>query len=653
MARTRILSLRPLVWPQASARLVTGVGPVYCSTRMVEEWPEGTESAVSTESSASGQLGNGDQRVVRARSHVAGALVVAEGGRPAEAERKLRDALGVLERRHLYAAAARAAATLGYLLRERGDVSRAESTFERARVLFDVATPVATPFRSPLLELDEGRAEREDYVQAKALLTTTRATAVDIARSARPEGADRPRSRDQSAAIVSAAGLLTRTLAAGGDRLSELCSCLQGLVHAEAVALRPIGPGARWLATAGTVSRRMTERLLSSTPPVGELATAHDGRHSGMAMTVSAGRKALAHLLVLREREVTCDERVSIGGLVRLAAVLCVPEVEWVLQRQSPTGDEPPGGLLGRSAEMYGLRAAIRDAAGCRFPVLIGGETGTGKELVARALHRLSRRSGGPFCAVNCAALTDELFEAELFGYARGAFTGAVTQRPGLFEEAHRGTLFLDEVGELSPRAQAKLLRAVQEGEVRRLGENSTRRVDVRLVAATNLELAAEVAAGRFRQDLLFRLAVIKIQVPPLRERRDDIGLLACHFWRQVQTHIPGRAVLGPGVLETLVAYDWPGNVRELENVVAALSVRAPGRGHVSVEALPRELTGRSPSSPASMTLAQAREASERECVRAAMARAAGRPGVAARELGISRQGLAKLMKRLGLTRHG
>jgi transcriptional regulator with AAA-type ATPase domain len=609
---------------------------------------------VSTESSASGQPGNGDQRVVRARSHVAGALVVAEGGRPAEAERKLRDALGVLERRHLYAGAARAAATLGYLLRERGDVSRAESTFERARVLFDVATPVATPFRSPLLEVDEGRAEREDYVQAKALLTTTRATAVDNARSsARPEGADRPRSRDQSAAIVSAAGLLTRTLAAGGDRLSELCSCLQGLVHAEAVALRPIGPGARWLATAGTVSRRMTERLLSSTPPVGELATAHDGRHSGMAMTVSAGRKALARLLVLREREVTCDERVSIGGLVRLAAVLCVPEVEWVLQWQSPTGDEPPGGLLGRSAEMYGLRAAIRDAAGSPFPVLIGGETGTGKELVARALHRLSRRSGGPFCAVNCAALTDELFEAELFGYARGAFTGAVTQRPGLFEEAHRGTLFLDEVGELSPRAQAKLLRAVQEGEVRRLGENSTRRVDVRLIAATNRELAAEVAAGNFRQDLLFRLAVIQIQVPPLRERRDDIGLLACHFWRQVQTHIPGRAVLGSGVLETLGAYDWPGNVRELENVVAALSVRAPERGHVSVEALPKELKGGSPSSTESMTLAQAREAAERECVRAAMARATGRPGVAARELGISRQGLAKLMKRLGLTRHG
>ena len=569
----------------------------------------------------------------------------------------MRDALGVLERRHRYAAAARAAATLGYLLRERGDESRAESTFERARVLFDVATPVATSFRSQLLELDEERAEREDYVQAKALLTTsTRATAVDTATSsARPEGADRPRPGDQSVAIVSAATRLTRTLAAGGDRLGELCACLQGLVDAEAVALYPIGPGARCLATAGIVHPRMAERLLSSAPPVGQVATVHDGRHSGMAMTVSAGRKAIAHLLVLREREVSGDERVSIGGIVRLAAVLCVPEVEWVLQRQSPARDEPPGGLPGRSAEMHSLRAAIRDAAGCPFPVLIGGETGTGKELVARALHRLGRRSGGPFCAVNCAALTDELFEAELFGYARDAFTGAVTQRPGLFEEAHRGTLFLDEVGELSPRAQAKLLRAVQEGEVRRLGENSTRRVDVRLIAATNWELAAEVAAGRFRQDLLFRLAVIQIQVPPLRERREDIALLACDFWRKAQTHMPGRAVLGPGVLETFMTYDWPGNVRELENVAAALSVRAPGRGHVSVQALPKELTGVSPLSVVTkaMTLAEAREASERECVRAAMTRAMGRPGVAARELGISRQGLAKVMKRLALTRHG
>ena len=223
-----------------------------------------------------------------------------------------------------------------------------------------------------------------------------------------------------------------------------------------------------------------------------------------------------------------------------------------------------------------------------------------------------------------------------------------------MFEEAHRGTLFLDEVGELSPRAQAKLLRAVQEGEVRRLGENSTRRVDVRLIAATNRELAAEVAAGRFRQDLLFRLAVIQIQVPPLRKRREDIALLACHFWRKAQTHMPGRVVLGPGVLETFMTHDWPGNVRELENVVAALSVGAPGRGHVSVQALPKELTGASPSSVVTktMTVAQAREASERKCVRAAMTRAMGRPGVAARELGISRQGLAKVMKRLALTRH-
>ena len=514
-------------------------------------------------------------------------------------------------------------------------MSRAESTFERARVLFDVASPVVATVRSPLLGLDDERAECEDYVQAKALLTTTS--------SETGAGSVRPRSRDESTVIISAASQLTDALAGEGDPLGQLCSCLQGIVEAEAVVLYPAAQGNRWLARAGVMPRRMMERLLSLSPAVGQVATAHDGHHAGMAMAVCAGGKTIAHFLVHRDHRVPGDQPTTIDSVLRLAAVLCVPEVECLLQRQSLERDEHLGSLLGRSVEMQGLRAAIKDAARCPYPVLIGGETGTGKELVARALHRLSVGREGPFCAVNCAALTDELFEAELFGYARGAFTGAVTARPGLFEEAHRGTLFLDEVGELSPRAQAKLLRAVQEGEVRRL------------VAATNRALSAEVEAGRFRQDLLFRLAVIQIQVPPLRERREDITLLACHFWRAAPAHMRGRAVLGPEVLEKLTAHDWPGNVRELENVVAALAVRAPRRGHVSMQTLPTELAGVSDLAPklTTLTLAQAREASERKCVREALSRALGRPGAAARELGISRQGLAKLMKRLGVTRHG
>ena len=201
-----------------------------------------------TETSTTSQVEIRDQRVARARSQVAGALVVAETGRPAEAERKLRDALGVLERRHRYAAAARAAATLGYLLRERGDVSRAESTFQRARVLFDVASPVATAPRSRLPEPDEQWAEREDYVQAKALLTTTRATAGETATSSVSRGGGGgARHSDESDSIVSAASRLARVLGGGSNCLNELCSCLRSLIKKDAVALRQVGPDARTL----------------------------------------------------------------------------------------------------------------------------------------------------------------------------------------------------------------------------------------------------------------------------------------------------------------------------------------------------------------------------------------------------------------------
>src|SRR5690606_6389816 len=197
-------------------------------------------------------------------------------------------------------------------------------------------------------------------------------------------------------------------------------------------------------------------------------------------------------------------------------------------------------------------------------------------ELVAREVHRLGPRRGRAFCAINCAALTDELCEAELFGHARGAFTGAVGERAGLFEEADGGTLFLDEVGELSPRAQAKLLRAIQEGEVRRLGETRPRRVDVRIVAATNRPLADAVKAGAFRADLRYRLDVGQIDVPALRDRPEDIPPLARHFWRRALERVESRATLSPAALACLTRYHWPGNVRELQNVLAALAVHAP-----------------------------------------------------------------------------
>jgi transcriptional regulator with PAS, ATPase and Fis domain len=266
---------------------------------------------------------------------------------------------------------------------------------------------------------------------------------------------------------------------------------------------------------------------------------------------------------------------------------------------------------------------------------------------VARAIHRGSGRRHKPFCALNCAALPDDLVEAELFGHARGAFTGAVGDRPGVFEEAHGGTLFLDEIGELTPRAQAKVLRVIQDGELRRVGENVTRRIDVRIVSATNRALRAEVDAGRFRLDLLYRLDVVHITVPPLRDRREDVALLAEHFWRDATERVGSRATLGASTLAALARYDWPGNVRELQNVLAALAVRSPKRGVVPPSALPPQFGERGPAER--WSLDEARRTFEVSFVRAALVRTGGHRGRAAAELGVTRQGLAKLMTRLGI----
>jgi two-component system response regulator HupR/HoxA len=244
--------------------------------------------------------------------------------------------------------------------------------------------------------------------------------------------------------------------------------------------------------------------------------------------------------------------------------------------------------------------------------------------------------------------MPDELIEAEMFGHARGAFTGAVAERIGLFEEADHGTLLLDEVGDLSPRAQAKLLRVVQEEEIRRVGENCARRVDVRLVAATNRPLEGEVRASRFRRDLLYRLDVIRIRVPPLRDRVEDIAPLALHYWGVAAARAGSRAALSSAALAALARYDWPGNIRELQNVLAALVVGTPRRGSVGPSALPAVIA-RSSDTAGYRKLDEARRLFEQRFVRAALARAGGHRGRAAQELGLSRQGLAKLIARLGV----
>ncbi|HEX3558194.1 MAG TPA: sigma-54 dependent transcriptional regulator [Pyrinomonadaceae bacterium] len=247
-------------------------------------------------------------------------------------------------------------------------------------------------------------------------------------------------------------------------------------------------------------------------------------------------------------------------------------------------------GLTGRSPSMIELYKEIARVAPSRSTVLIYGESGTGKELVARSIHKHSPRSSHPFIPVNCGALTETLLESELFGYVRGAFTGATSDRKGLWEEAEGGTLFLDEIGETSQAMQVKLLRALQEGEIRRVGSTRPVIVDARVVTATNRELEKEVKAGRFREDLFYRLGVVTLHVPPLRERRSDIPLLAERFLRAASENAGrGRLRLSEGTLNRLIAYDWPGNVRELESAVEYAALHARG-AEVAAEDLPPKL---------------------------------------------------------------
>jgi DNA-binding NtrC family response regulator len=360
-------------------------------------------------------------------------------------------------------------------------------------------------------------------------------------------------------------------------------------------------------------------------------------RYGGRLVGALTARWALGSIV---ESEAACV-------LLTTAASAAGPALAAVSARRAAPSSGGPPELLGTSAGIDEVRRAIERAAPAPFAVLIEGESGSGKELVARALHRRGPRRDRPFCTLNCAALPDDLVESELFGHARGAFTGAVAERPGVFEEAHTGTLFLDEIGELSLRAQAKVLRTIQEGELRRVGENIPRRIDVRVVTATNRDLRQAVVDRIFRLDLLYRLDVVRIMVPPLRERRDDVPVLAEHFWREATGRVGSRAALSTATVAALARYDWPGNVRELQNVLASLAVRSPKRGVVAPTGLPPQFDGA--RADPSWRLEEARRTFDTRFVRAALARAGGHRARAAEELGVTRQGLTKLMVRLGI----
>ena len=318
-----------------------------------------------------------------------------------------------------------------------------------------------------------------------------------------------------------------------------------------------------------------------------------------------------------------------------------------LLQRQI-RGASPADSLVGDSEPMLKVKDLIGRAAAAPGTVLITGETGTGKELVARAIHAASTRAERAFVALNCAALTDSLLENELFGHARGAFTGAAAARAGLIEHASGGTLFLDEIGTMAAGLQAKLLRAVEAGEVRRIGENEGRRVDVRFVAATNADLQAAVDSGAFRSDLFYRLNVHRIHLPPLRERRGDLPPLIDFFLARFG---PPAGVTGvdDAVRAALLAYDYPGNVRQLEHVIqrAVAVARTPV---LEPADLPEELFAVRTADPntvaADGTVAAARERAEREMIVATLARNNGEVAASARELQVSRTTLWRLMKK-------
>jgi transcriptional regulator with PAS, ATPase and Fis domain len=299
--------------------------------------------------------------------------------------------------------------------------------------------------------------------------------------------------------------------------------------------------------------------------------------------------------------------------------------------------------IVGKSRALEQALARLDAAIDSDLPVLVGGESGTGKELFARALHEQGRRARGPFVAVNCAAISDALFEAELFGHARGAFTGADRARVGLMSRAEGGTLFFDEIGELSAARQATLLRALETRRVRPVGSDDERDVDIRFVAATNRDLEVAVAEGAFRRDLLYRLNVIEIRVPALRDRRDDIAVLARHLLSAAGS----RAEIAPGAMACIEAYDWPGNVRELEHLMQRLAATRTLR--IERAHLPREVRRAAAAEARSMPTAKDRAPDPRVEVERALRSAGGNITHAARALGLTRHGLKKRMLRLGL----
>jgi transcriptional regulator with AAA-type ATPase domain len=604
-----------------------------------------------------------------ARLAARGAIDDIARGRDARALRVLREAAWTLARHGAGGEAAAAFATLARLQLRRGRAGDAADGFAEACRLWGAASTVRCRAWRALALAEAGRgAEARAECDAAGGAYWSRVVGVRCAWlsvegiddalleyvigeawTAEPDLDQRWLAGDT---VVRALLAVDRVFDAGRHArvLLELASTT-GDAHARAVAAAAhvavlVRTGDRVLVD-GTLGSALRAARLARAPVVGARARLAAGRAFERLGWVAGVRRERRHL-ERRRGALPAALRAEIDAWLRAATGRPTARVATGLPPALPPVAPDPvlPGMVGRSDALTAMgRLAVR-AAAVPFPVLVEGESGVGKELVARGIHQLGPRRGGAFCAVNCAAFPDELLDAELFGHARGAFTGAVEARVGLFEAADGGTLFLDEVADLTPRAQAKLLRVLQEGEVRRIGESEGRRIDVRVVAAANRDLRAEAAAGLFRPDLVYRLDVIRIKVPPLRPRGGDIGLLARAFWKDAAARAGTRAELSDAVIAALTAYDWPGNVRELQNVMAALAVAAPVAGRVAVAALPPRIAD---VAPVRGDLGAATARFEREVIADALARAAGNRTRAASALGLTRQGLRKKMARLGL----
>ncbi len=309
--------------------------------------------------------------------------------------------------------------------------------------------------------------------------------------------------------------------------------------------------------------------------------------------------------------------------------------------------------VIGRSPAMQEIFATILRVAPARATVLLAGESGVGKDLIARVIHSHSPRRDRPFVKINCTAIPENLMESELFGYEKGAFTGAVTSKPGKFEQADTGTVFLDEIGDVPPSIQVKLLRVLQEREFERLGSNKTRHIDVRIIAATNQDLRAALEQGTFREDLYYRLNVVPINIPPLRERKEDIPFLAEHFVRKLAPEVGSRVeAITEAAIQKLLNYHWPGNVRELENVIERSLVLCSGTklDAADIRLDPGERRKASvPFLPEGMTLEQYEQA----LIREALERAGGNKSQAARLLGLTRNAFRYRLAQMGIEDKG